>query len=49
MHFSDDFISAGLAFSGLIQQQRQLKCTWVSHNQDNLCSIKAKAASVEGI
>ncbi|XP_057536676.1 fe-S cluster assembly factor HCF101, chloroplastic [Amaranthus tricolor] len=37
----------GLAFSGLIQQQRQLKCTWVSHNQDNLCSIKAKAASVE--
>ncbi|XP_010688160.3 fe-S cluster assembly factor HCF101, chloroplastic [Beta vulgaris subsp. vulgaris] len=37
----------GLVFNGLIQQQRQLKSTWVLQNHVNFSSITAKAASVE--
>ncbi|XP_021764457.1 fe-S cluster assembly factor HCF101, chloroplastic-like [Chenopodium quinoa] len=37
----------GLVFNGLIHQQRQIKSTWVLHNQVNFSSITAKASSVE--
>ncbi|KAH9608616.1 hypothetical protein KSS87_000734 [Heliosperma pusillum] len=37
----------GMTFSGWVQQQRQIKSTWVVLNHVNFGSIKAKAASVE--